>query len=114
MQLVANYRDTDAPGVYVVRLFDHDQAMTEKWIAYNVPIEESELNLATDSQIRKQIGDEVTVQIQQRGSFQWIAGKDAGQEVREWLLILLVIFLVAEQMLAFKLSYHPKPVGTSA
>ena len=114
VQLVASYRDTDSPGVYVVKLLDHDQVPTEKWIAYNVPIEESELELATDSQIRRQIGDDVTVQIQQPGSFQWIAGKDAGQEVREWLLVLIVIFLVAEQMLAFKLSYHPKPAGASA
>ena len=114
VQLVANYRDTDSPGVYVVKLLDHDQIPTEKWIAYNVPMEESELELATDSQIRKQIGDDVSVQIQQPGSFQWIAGKDAGQEVREWLLILIVLFLVAEQMLAFKLSYHPKLAGASA
>ncbi|MGE0377469.1 MAG: BatA domain-containing protein, partial [Planctomycetaceae bacterium] len=38
---VAVYRETDDPGVYVLRRRDHQQQAEETWMAYNVPIEES-------------------------------------------------------------------------
>ena len=107
LRLAATFRDTDAPGIYTLKLLDQNQVPLEQWIAYNVPLEESELALVTSEQIRKQIGHDVRVQIQEAGSFRWIAGKDAGQEVREWLLIALVLLMVAEQLLAYRLSYHP-------
>jgi hypothetical protein len=108
VRLIATFRETDLPGVYGVKLLDQNQVPHEKWIAYNVPIEEGDLELASTAQIRRQIGDDVLVGVQEPGSFQWLEGKDVGQEVREWLLMLLVGLLVAEQLLAYRLSYHPQ------
>ncbi|MBM81740.1 MAG: hypothetical protein CMJ78_14265 [Planctomycetaceae bacterium] len=108
VRLVSTFRETGAPGIYKIKLLDQNQVPLERWIAYNVPVEESELELAATEQIRKQVG-EVRVSIQEPGNFQWIAGRDAGQEIRETLLMLLVILLAAEQLMAYKCSYHSSP-----
>ncbi len=106
--LEATFRETDEPGLYVVRLIDQNQVPVEKWITFNAPADEGELELATNENIRKQLGDDVRITIQEPGEFNWIAGRDAGQEVREWLLILLVLLLLAEQVMGYRLSYHSK------
>jgi hypothetical protein len=108
VRLQASYRDTDTPGVYRVRLLDQNQTPVERWITFNVPVEESDLSLATTELIRKQLGNNLEIQIHEPGEFSWIAGRDAGQEVRFWLLVILFVILLAEQLLACKLSFHPK------
>ena len=52
--------------------------------------------------------------IQEYGDLESIQGKPAGQEVRDLILGALVLFLLAEQLLAMKLSYHPKTAGVAA
>lgn len=107
VRLTASFRDTDVPGVYRVRLLDQNQAPIERWITFNVPIEESDLTLAGTELLRKQLGDNLEIQIHEPGEFAWIAGRDAGQEVRFWLLVTLFVILLAEQFLAYRLSFHP-------
>lgn len=113
IRLAATFKETDAPGIYVVKLLDQNNAPVEKWITYNVPSDESDLNLATTEKIREQLGDDLSIQIQEPGEFSWIAGRDAGQEVRNWILIGLVIFFLAEQMLGCRLSYHSRSGGAA-
>tara|TARA_R110002072_G_scaffold287242_2_gene452755 strand:- start:110995 stop:113268 length:2274 start_codon:yes stop_codon:yes gene_type:complete len=108
VRLQATYRDTDTPGIYRVRLLDQNQTPVERWITFNVPVEESDLSLATTELIRKQLGDNLEILIHEPGEFSWIAGRDAGQEVRFWLIVVLFVILLAEQLLACKLSFHPK------
>ena len=108
----ANYADTDFPGVYSIKLTTLDRETEETTFAFNVPPEESELKLADTDDIRKVLGDEATVQIQEPGNFSWLEGKEADQEIRHFLLACLMFFLLAEQLLAYKLSYHPKSSGT--
>ena len=107
LTLAAHFRDTDLPGVYKVKLVDHNQLVEERWFAYNVPGEEGDLALVSTSQMRSQLGDNTQVQIQEAGSLEWIQGEDAGQEVRSVILMLLIGLLLVEQLLAFRLSYHP-------
>ena len=109
LRLTATFRDTDLPGLYRVRLLDLNQVPFERWITYNFPADESDLSLATTELIRKQLGDKVRVSIQEPGEFSWIAGRDIGSEVRDALLILLVVLLIAEQAMAYRLSYHHRP-----
>lgn len=113
IRLAASFNETDAPGIYVVKLLDQNNAPVERWITYNVPLDESDLNLATTEDIRKQLGENLTIQIQEPGELSWIAGRDAGQEIRNWILIGLVIFFLAEQMLGCRLSYHSRSGGTA-
>jgi len=104
--LASTFRDTDAPGIYRVRLTDQSQNPVERWITYNVPVEESALALAPADLIRKQLGSDIDITIQEPGEFSWIAGRDAGQEVRQWLLGFLILLLLLEQFMSYRLSYH--------
>ncbi len=112
--LSARFADTDQPGVYTVRLTDHSQLTHEELIAYNFPLVESSLLLATTPDLRRQIGQDVRVQIQEAGNLQWIQGQEAGQEIRNLLLLVLFALLLGEQFLAYKMSYHPKTVSAHA
>jgi len=110
VRLKARFAETDAPGIYVVKLLDVNNAPVEQWITYNVPLNESELNLATTEQIRKELGNDLNIQIQEPGEISWIAGRDAGQEIRNWLLLCLIVFFLAEQVLGYRLSFHSRGV----
>lgn len=101
------YRETDVPGIYGVRLTMHGQTPEEQLIAYNFPQDESELALASTDEIRQMLADGSRVQIHEPGDFQWIQGKEAGQEVRNAILIALFLLLAGEQLLACRLSFHP-------
>ena len=107
-------RQTGIPGVYRIKLQPQAGASESRWYAFNVPIEESDLELAGTDDLHKAIGPDVSVQIHEPGDRKWIRGKDAGQEVRNVLLMLLVILLVAEQLFAYKVSYHPRTAGATA
>ncbi len=39
--------------------------------------------------------------------------KESGQEMRNWLLRILLFVLLAEQLLAMKLSFHSRQSGVS-
>ena len=113
LRLTATFRDTDLPGLYRVRLLDLNQVPFERWITYNFPADESDLSLAATELIRKQLGEKVRVSIQEPGEFSWIAGRDIGSEVRDALLMLLAVLLIAEQFMAYRLSYHQKPIPSA-
>jgi hypothetical protein len=94
--------------MYMVRLFkDQSAAPQERWISYNVPLQESDLKIATTPEILARLSNDVHVQIHDPGAFQWIEGHSASQEARTLLLVLLAVALVAEQLFALRLSYHP-------
>ena len=114
VELTAVYSDTDLPGIYVVRLTDLEQLPHEELLAYNFPLAESELEIITTAKLRKQIGEDVHCRIQEPGQYQWIQGREAGQELRRLLLMALLIFLSVEQLLAHRLSYVPRSEEVSA
>ena len=94
--------------MYMVRLFKDQSAVPqERWISYNVPLQESDLKVATTPEILARLSNDVHVQIHDPGAFQWIEGHSASQEARTLLLVLLAVLLVAEQLFALRLSYHP-------
>jgi hypothetical protein len=108
MRLAASFRDTDEPGVYGVRLVDQNQITEERLLAYNVPLQESELALATTADLRKRLGDNPLVSIHEPGQLDWVQGQEAGAEIRKALLWGLLALLLLEQALAYRLSYHPQ------
>lgn len=102
-----SFLETTSPGVYSVALLKQDDTKEERLYSYNVPRDEGNLLVATNDEIRKRAG-EVRFEIQEAGSFQWIKGRESGHEVRNMLLLMIVAFLLFEQMLACRLSFHPK------
>jgi hypothetical protein len=94
--------------MYLVRMFkDQAAAPQEQWVAYNVPPEESDLKMATNAEILARLSSDVHVQIHEPGQTQWIEGHSTAQEARTLLLFLLAAALLAEQLFAHRLSYHP-------
>ena len=108
------FTETNAPGVYTVALLKQDDTKEERLYSYNVPVDEGNLEGASNDEIRKRAG-EVRFDIQDAGSFQWIQGRELGDEngVRTKLLALLVILLLCEQALACRLSFHPKQLAAA-
>jgi hypothetical protein len=102
------FRDTDSPGIYGVRLTTQDRQPVEKLIAYNVPVEEGHLTLVTDEQIRNATGRLQQLTIQPAGAFGWIRSESPGEDIRWFVLTLLIVFGVCEQAMAYRLSYHPR------
>lgn len=99
--------DTDMPGIYTVTRFRRDQTSDVNRYSFNYPVnEESSLQLAETSDIKSRIGNDVEVHVHEVGASGWVDGEEAGQEMRNWLLRILLFVLLAEQLLAMRLSYH--------
>ena len=84
-----------------------NQISEDRLIAYNLSPGEGDLTLATTSDLRKRLGNTSGVTIQEFGQLDWVEGREAGSEIRQWLLWILALLLLAEQALGFRLSYHP-------
>jgi hypothetical protein len=106
--LEAAYRDTDEPGIYkVLTAPASGGALREEWRAMNAPTSESRLRLADSGVIRKQLVGVPNVTLREPGDVDWLRVRETGRDVRVALVVLLVVLLVAEQALAYRMSYHP-------
>ncbi|MCA9079204.1 MAG: BatA and WFA domain-containing protein [Planctomycetaceae bacterium] len=103
--LVTRYRETDLPGIYAVTRYTQDQTAEQTLIAFNVPAEEGELELANEENLRRQLGN-IEVEIQAPGEFNWIRSDSPGSEIRWLLIVALCLIGICEQLLAYRLSYH--------
>jgi hypothetical protein len=109
----ADYKQTDQPGIYRVVLYRDEQTPAEeRWLAYNAPLSESGLALTSDDDLIKRAGG--AVELQTYEDLGWLQQRDSQQEIRMALLVLLFLFLLAEQLLAYRLSYHSRPTGAPA
>jgi hypothetical protein len=107
--LHADYRDTDQPGIYKVSLAPSTgEALEERWYAINAPLSESRLRLADSATLRNRLAGAANVTLREPGDLGWLRVREAGREVRLILIVLLLALLVAEQALAYRLSYHPR------
>lgn len=108
--LAVTFRDTDAPGIYTLRRTTSGGQPQEQLVAYNVPVTEGDLKLVSDSELLAAIGSVQQLTIQPAGAFDWIRSESPGDDIRWGLLMLLVVVIIAEQALAYRLSYHPAGV----
>jgi len=108
LRRVVEYDRTDYPGIYRVRLVA-EEINVERWFAYNTGRDEGQLALVETGAIRKSLGPELAdgVKIQEAGATEWLAGEESDQDVREWILGLLVLVLLIEQVMSYRLSFHP-------
>jgi hypothetical protein len=104
------FRDTDAPGIYSVLLKRSDNSDEIRRYAYNVSESESALQVGPTELLRRRLGPESHAQIQEFGEFGWIHGEETTREIHDFVLVVLLVVLLFEQMLALRLSFHPKPV----
>ena len=105
--LQAVFRDTDEPGVYSITMTRQDGGQETSLVACNVPIEESRLAVASDEQLRRQLGETRNIEIRSPDSEAWLRVDSPGNELRVPLLVAMLALLILEQFLSHRFSYHP-------
>jgi len=106
-ELGVTIKQAERPGIYRIRRFSNEGNVNDLVMAINVPTSESSLAVADQEQITSQ-SELDHVRILESDAANSFGGSKAGRELRWLLLGLLIATLVAEQLLALRLSYHPE------
>ena len=110
--LTTEFAQTDTAGIYEARLTQTNGATETLRLAVNVNPEEGDLKAVSGPQLATRL-EGVKFNYKQASMFQYTAGETEGSNIWEWLLGLLVLALIAEQILAWSAGYHP-PARTAA
>jgi len=95
------------PGLYRIRRFRPDGALSDLAVALNVPPSESPLAIADPPRVIS--GPELDhVRVLNADAATALGGSAAGRELRWILLGLLAVVLIADQLVSLRLSYHPE------
>jgi len=111
---VFEHTQTGRPGIYTLRLTrlqksERTGSTTEyRMYAYNVPVKEGATQLHPTEDIRRHFVGNDYFRIYEANDEQAFEGIEPGQEIRRFLLFLMVGLLISEQALAYKLSYHTR------
>ncbi len=104
---VAVLAETDTSGIYEARLTQTDGAELVERFALNVVPEEGNLKKLSGSQLAGQL-EGVPYEYHEARDINYNPQQLAGFNLAESLLYLLVAVLLAEQVLAYVCSYHPR------
>ncbi len=104
--LAAELAETDTSGIYEARLTTTNGTSEVRRYAYNVEAEEGNLKALLGPQLAARLSG-VKYEYRQAVAFQYTVSELAGYNMSEWLLYLLVLLLIGEQILAYSASYHP-------
>ena len=99
---------TDVSGIYQAELKRKDGSAEVRSYALNVDAEEGNLEAFSGAQLAARL-EGVDYQYEQAAAFQYTMSELAGQNISEWLLYLLIVMLIGEQILAWSASYHQRP-----
>ncbi len=97
---------TSRPGFYQAKLTNINRQVDSRLFAFNAPPGESELQISSSVELLKRLGPESKVHLHAAEETAWLQPQQAGQEVRKFLLVLLVAILLLEQVWSYRLSYH--------
>jgi hypothetical protein len=99
--------DTRVSGIYEARLTRSDNSTEIRRYAYNVNPAEGNLAALDQNQLADKMKG-VKYEYELASSFQTTTNELAGYALSELVLYFLVLLLIAEQTLAWAVSYHPK------
>ncbi|MCH8829656.1 MAG: hypothetical protein IID45_08770, partial [Planctomycetes bacterium] len=104
--------NTNRPGPLLIRYTSQKStgAPLERMFAFNTPVEESNLTLMPEKEVNRTFANSNGFHFYGFDDDAVFKGKRPGQLARRILLILLVVLLLAEQFLAYRLSYHAEQV----
>ncbi len=111
--LYATYSATKSPGIYRAGRENLAREIETDLYAFNVPENEGQLELTSSVELRAKLSSIPGVIVQDYGQLQGIKKEDPGRELRTLLLLLLVLILLAEQALAYRLSFHTSQSGSA-
>ena len=106
-QLAVTLPQANRPGVYRIKRFRLDGETDEQWLAMNVPTTESDLTVASAAAVERQVKSG-HVSVVSADVSDELSGSDAGREMRWYLLGLLILILLCEQLLSLRMSFHPE------
>lgn len=112
-QGLATLADTDTSGFYQARLLRKEGQEERRQWAYNVEAAEGDLRTLTGEQLLARL-ERVPCEYHPAGAFQYDQQRDAGYDLSDVFLYLLVGLLLGEQVLARSASYHPSRRRASA
>lgn len=104
--LAVSLAKTDLSGVYQAELTRQDGSREVRPFAFNVDAAEGDLKTMSGPQLAKRLQG-VDYRYEQADGFQYTMTELAGHNISDWLLYLLVVLLIGEQVLAWSASYHP-------
>ena len=104
--LAAVLPNTELSGFYEAQLTRIDGASERRRYALNVDSAEGDLSALGPEQLAARL-EGVKYQYERAAAFQSTAGELAGYNLGEAILYGLILLLVAEQILAWSVSYHP-------
>ena len=108
--LVATMAGTDHAGFYEARLRRSDGAEEARLFAFNVEPEEGDLAIVDTPQLMSRL-EGIGCRFARADTFHYTPEEQAGAQLAEFLLYVLVLLLVGEQVLAWSASYHPPALG---
>lgn len=105
-QVSLTMSETDRSGVYEIQLATTGDEVETRRFAYNVTAEEGDLATVDGAQLADRLQN---VEYQYSGAAEFEAAEPtlAGFNLSEGLLYALIFVLLAEQLLAYLISYHP-------
>ncbi len=101
---------TDTKGIYQVLLTERDGGATEvRSFAVNVDAAEGNLKALSISQLTNRLdkGEYINYEQATDFSYNYTISDQAGRDITDALLYLLLLMLIGEQILAWSASYHP-------
>ncbi len=102
------FTETDVAGIYRALLTRKPDGTPEtRRFAVNVDPEEGNLKALSGEQLAEGLKG-VDYRYQQAAGFGYEVGESKGENIWLWILALLILLLIAEQILAWSISYHPK------
>ncbi len=104
-RLALSLDNTEKSGFYEARLTTNEGLTETLSYAYNVAPTEGNLAVIDEQQMSDRLAD-VVYDFHRAGELA-VGGSDAGQNLSETILYLLVALLIGEQLLAYSASYHP-------
>src|SRR5262249_52890610 len=106
---LATLEDTDTSGIYEVQVTANDNTQQVTAYAYNVDPAEGDLSTVGAQQLASELKD-VSYEFHHAADLYFDAKELQGFNLSETLLFALIFLLIAEQLLAYSVSYHPAKV----
>ena len=106
-QLAAEFSQTETSGLYEARLTTIAGKPEVRHFAVNVDAAEGDLKALFGADLAARLLPEVKYQFEPAARFESNMGEPGGRNLSEFLLYLLIVLLIGEQLLAWAISYHP-------
>jgi hypothetical protein len=108
--LAVSFLKTELSGIYQAELRRKDGGSEVRGYALNVDPQEGNLRTVSGPGLATRL-EGIDYQYDQADAFQYAMTELAGYNISQWLLYLLVVLLIGEQILAWSASYHPPGGG---